>query len=107
MNLKRIFIFSFVALLLIMESSMLIAKESYSNFTGTVVGIRLRKWLEVESGKDKGIVNFRIGRSTRYIPHRYPNVGEKVKVEYLMRRGDRVAYTVTILEGSKKSPKER
>jgi hypothetical protein len=55
----------------------------------------------VESEADKAIVNFRIGHKTVYIPHRYPNPGEKVKVEYLIHRGIPVAYTVTILGGSK------
>jgi hypothetical protein len=58
-------------------------------------------WLDVESETDKAVVNFRIGRKTVYVPHRYPNAGEKVKVEYLVHRGTPVAYTVTILEASK------
>jgi hypothetical protein len=56
----------------------------------------------VESEKDKAIVNFRIGGKTVYNSHRYPNPGEKVKVEYLIRRGTPVVFTVNILEGSKR-----
>ena len=80
------------------------AQGPYSILTGTVRGIHvhgLKRWLEVEGHEDKTIVNFRIGHNTRYIPHRYPNVGEKVKVEYLTERNVPVAYSVTILEGGK------
>lgn len=98
---KRIFIFTFIALLLMLEVNALVAQERYSTLTGTVIGIRMRLWLDVQSEKDKAIVNFRIGHKTVYIPQRYPNVGEKVKVEYLTQRGVPIAYTVTILEGSK------
>jgi hypothetical protein len=101
MNFKRIFIFSVIGLLLFMELSTLVAQERYSILTGTVVGIRLRRWLDVESENDKAIINFRIGHSTRYTPHRYPYVGEKVKVEYLTQQGVPIAYSVTILEGAK------
>jgi hypothetical protein len=99
--LKRIFILAFVALVLILETSALVAQERYSTLTGTVLGIRARMWLDVKSEKDEAVVNFRIGRKTVYIPHRYPYVGEKVKVEYLTNRGVPVAYTVTILGGQK------
>jgi hypothetical protein len=85
---------------MMLEANALIAQTSFSVLHGKVVGIS-RMWLNVESEKDKAIVNFRIGRKTVYIPHRYPNMGEKVKVEYLTHQGTPVAYTVTILEGSK------
>jgi hypothetical protein len=103
---KKFFIVAFVALLLLLEANVLVAQEPYSILTGTVVGIRKRLWLDVENEKDKTIVNFRIGRNTRYTPHRYPNPGEKVKVEYLTQKGTPVAYSVTLLEGSKEAPKE-
>jgi hypothetical protein len=98
---NRIFIFTFIAVLLILEINVLFAQGPYSILTGTVVGIRARMWLDVESEKDKAIVNFRIGRRTLYTPRRYPHPGEKVKIEYLTQRGVPVAYTVTILEASK------
>jgi hypothetical protein len=100
---KRVFVFSIVALLIVMSNT-LVAQGSYSILTGTVTGIHvhgLKKWLEVESAKDKTIFNFRIGHNTRYIPQRYPNAGERVKVEYLTQRGVPVAYSVTILGGPK------
>ena len=107
---KRIFIFAFVALLLILEANALVAQERYSTLIGAVKSIdvnSLRKWLEVEGEKDKAIMNFRIGRKTVYTPHRYPNQGERIKVEYLMDRGVPIAYTVTILGGQKEEgPKE-
>ena len=100
---KRIFVFSIVALLIVMSNA-LVAQGAYSILTGTVRGIHvhgLKKWLEVESAKDKTIFNLRIGHNTRYIPQRSPNVGEKVKVEYLTQRGVPVAYSVTIVGGAK------
>ena len=101
-NCKRILIFAFIAALLMLEVNHLIAQEKFSILTGKVVGIRSRLWLDVESETDKAIVNFRIGHKTVYNPHRYPNPGERVKVEYLTQRGVPVAFTVNILEGSKK-----
>jgi hypothetical protein len=98
---KRIFIFIFIVAFFMLEANALVAQERYSTLIGTVMGIRMRSWLDVQSEKDKAVVNFRIGRKTIYKPHRYPNVGEKVKVEYLTHRGVPVAYTVTILEGSR------
>ena len=103
---KKNFIFALVGIWLTLGASALVAQEPYSTLNGTVIGVQKRLWLEVESEKDKAIVNFRIGRNTRYTPHRYPNPGEKVKVEYLTQRGVPVAYSVTILEGSKEGPKE-
>ncbi len=100
---KRVFVFSIVVLLIVISNA-LVAQGAYSILTGTVTGIHvhgLKKWLEVESAKDKSIVNFRIGHNTQYVPQRYPNAGEKVKVEYLTQRGVPVAYSVTILGGAK------
>jgi hypothetical protein len=98
---KRIFIIAFIIAFLMLEANHLIAQEKFSILTGKVVGIRGKMWLDVESENDKAIVNFRIGRKTVYIPHHYPNPGERVKVEYLVQRGTPVAFTVNILEGSK------
>jgi hypothetical protein len=98
---KRTLIFVFILGLLMLEANSLVAQGPYSILTGKVVGIRTKMWLDVESATDKAIVNFRIGRKTVYVPHRYPNPGERVKVEYLVQKGVPVAFTVTILEGSK------
>ncbi len=95
---RKGFLVIFIGLILLFGSSLLEAQQSFSTLTGKVVGIRARLWLDVESEQDKAVVNFRIGRRTVYQPHRYPNVGERVKVEYLINRGVSVAYTVTILE---------
>ena len=84
---KRILIFVFIAVLLMLEANHLMAQGPFSILTGKVVGIRGKIWLDVESENDKAIVNFRIGRKTVYVPHRYPNPGERVKVEYLIQRG--------------------
>jgi len=98
---KSILIFTFIISLLVLEANVLIAQGPYSILTGKVVGIRGRLWLDVESEKDKAIVNFRIGHKTVYVPQRYPNPGERVKVEYLVQRGVSVAFTVNILENKK------
>ncbi len=98
---KRFLIFAFIISLLAMEANHLIAQEKFSILNGTVMGIRARMWLDVESEKDKAVVNFRIGHKSVYVPHRYPYPGEKVKMEYLIQRGTPVAFTVSIPEGSK------
>ena len=94
---QKMFVLTFIVLLLLMEAHTLVAQEHYSVLVGRVLAIRARLWLEVESEKDKAIVNFRIGRNTVYTPQRYPFVREKVKVQYLMQRGSLAAYTVTVL----------
>jgi hypothetical protein len=98
---KRMLIFAFVVAWLMLEANSLMAQGKFSVLTGKVVGIRARLWLDVQSEKDKAIVNFRIGHKTVFLPHRYPNPGERVKVEYLVERGTWVAFTVNILGGSK------
>jgi hypothetical protein len=98
---KVFLIFVFIFAWLMLETNPLIAQGPYSILNGKVVGIRSRLWLDVESETDKAIVNFRIGHKTVYVPHRYPNPGESVKVEYLVQRGVPVAFTVHILEGKK------
>ena len=98
----RTFVFTLVALFLMLEITLLLsAQEKYLILIGTVKGVHRRMGLEVESEKDKSIVNFRIGRRTIYTPHRYPDLGEKVKVEYLIDRGVPIAYIVTFLGSSK------
>jgi hypothetical protein len=105
---KGIFISSVLILLFLFSISPLIAQEKYSILIGTVKGMEAKMWLEVESETDKTLLNFRVGRRTVYTPHRYPNPGERVKVEYLYHRGNPVAFTVTILQPSapKRVPKE-
>ena len=77
----------------------LLAENGCSTLIGTVMEIQSR-WLNVKSKKDKTMFNFRIGRNTMYIPHRYPYPGERVRVEYLYHRGAPVAFSVALLEGS-------
>ena len=103
-----IFFFTVLILLFLFSISPLIAQEKYSIFIGTVKGMEAKMWLEVEHETDKAFLNFRVGRRTVYTPHRYPNPGERVKVEYLYHRGNPVAYTVTILQSGapKQVPKE-
>ena len=99
-------VLSVVTLFIFLEVKTSGAQERFSIFVGKVIGIRTKLWLDVESQADKAIMNFRIGRKTVYTPHRYPNPGEMVKVEYQTQRGVPVAYTVTFVEGTKESSKE-
>ena len=99
-------VLSVVTLFIFLEVKTSGAQEKFSTFVGKVIGIRTKLWLDVESQADKAIMNFRIGRRTVYTPHRYPNPGEMVKVEYQTQRGVPVAYTVTLEEGTKESSKE-
>ena len=99
-------VLSVVTLFIFLEVKTSGAQEKFSTFVGKVIGIRTKLWLDVESQADKAIMNFRIGRKTVYTPHRYPNPGETVKVEYQTQRGVPVAYTVTFVEGTKESSKE-
>jgi len=96
----------FVSLLIFLAAQFSEAQERFSTFVGKVIGVRTKLWLDVESQTDKAIMNFRIGRKTVYTPHRYPNPGEMVKVEYQTQRGVPVAFTVTVVEGTKESSKE-
>jgi hypothetical protein len=92
-------------LLIFLESASVMAQEKFSAFSGKVMGIRMRAWLDVQNQADQAVMNFRIGRKTVYIPRRYPNPGETVKVEYQIQKGVPVAFTVTI-EGAKETSKE-
>ena len=96
-----------VSLFTLMEAKTSGTQERFSTFVGKVIGVRAKLWLDVESQTDKAIMNFRIGRKTVYVPHRYPNPGETVKVEYQTQKGVPVAFTVTILEGTKEGSKEK
>jgi hypothetical protein len=95
-----------LSLFILLEANTSWAQERFSTFVGKVIGVRTKLWLDVESQTDKAIMNFRIGRKTVYTPHRYPNPGEMVKVEYQTQRGVPVAYSVTLVEGTKESSKE-
>ena len=93
---RKILVLALVGIFLLLEATVLVAQEKYSVFTGKVLNVRLRKWLDVE-GDDKVVMNFRVGTKTVYNPQRYPAPGERVKVEYLTHKGVPVGYTVTIL----------
>jgi len=98
-------VFVLITLSILLEVNSLGAQEK-STFEGKVIGIRMRLWLDVESQTDKALMNFRIGRKTVYTPHRYPSRGEIVRVEYQVQRGIPVAFTVTVIGGTKDVPKE-
>ena len=88
-----------VALWLMLEANVLLADGHYATLTGTVVGVHggLRKWLDIKSDKDQAAIDFRIGKNTVYVPHRYPYAGERVRIEYLTEKGVNVAYVVTVI----------
>ena len=68
--------------------------QKYVEFTGRVVSI-YKKSFAVKD--DKGnTMNFIFGRKTIFDPRRLPNVGEKVTVQYFLKRGNNVAYHVRI-----------
>jgi len=68
--------------------------QKYVEFNGRVVSI-FKNTLAVKD--DKGTtVNFVFGRRTVFDPGRKPNVGERVTVQYYMKRGSNVAYQVKI-----------
>ena len=66
------------------------------NWTVVAIERGARKWLEVKSETDETVVNFRIGRNTVYVPQRYPNIGEKVRILYITEKGVNVATKVFI-----------
>jgi hypothetical protein len=103
---KSVFIFTLVTVLFLLYAGPSIGQEKLV-MTGVVKSVERGMLMDVENDKDKSLVSFRIGRKTVYNPRRHPIPGEKVQVEYLPRRGNFVAFTVTILgvEGSKESPK--
>ena len=103
---QSLIVIGFFLMLFIMIEVNASGAQERSTFQGKVIGIRLRAWLDVESQNDKAVMNFRIGRKTVYTPHRYPNPGETVKVEYQLQRGVPVAFSVTLVEGTKDAPKE-
>ncbi len=96
MRQRRIFIVAFIALWFGLEACPLVAQEHFPTLTGTVVAIQggARKWLEVKSDTDGETVSFRIGRNTVYVPQRYPDIGEKVRVLYIVDKGVNVATKV-------------
>jgi len=102
MKQQKIFLIVLMVLCFALVANGLVAQEHFPTLTGTVVGIEggARKWLEVKSETDGETVNFRIGRNTTYVPQRYPNVGEKVRILYFVEKGVNVASKVLIFKDS-------
>jgi len=69
---------------------------------GKVLSIRTHAFgrgaIEVKSDLTEVIYVFYVGRNTVYSPHRYPAVGETIKVHYLNDRGQLKATRVEIIE---------
>lgn len=102
MKQQRIVLIVLMVLCFALGANGLVAQEHFPTLTGIVVGIEggARKWLEVKSETDGITVNFRIGRNTTYVPQRYPNVGEKVRILYFVDKGVNVASKVLIFKDS-------
>jgi len=73
--------------------------EEYLMVTGKVVGMHNYQ-LTIKDGKGQTMY-FSTGKSTVFIPAREPQVDEKVKVTYYVRKGDNVATQVEILSAKK------
>ena len=68
--------------------------QQYVTFKGKVVSV-YKKQISVKD--DKGTtMNFVFGRRTSFNPGRLPNVGERIEVDYYLKRGSNVAYQVRI-----------
>jgi len=67
---------------------------------GKVVAIQTnvarRGVMEVKSNRTGGVYKFYLGNRTAYYPHRYPYIGETVKVHYYNDRGYLKATSVEI-----------
>ena len=65
------------------------------------ISTRFRKGtLVVKSDKTGKTYTFYLGVKTIYIPHRYPNIGETVKVSYIDDRGVLKATQVEIIQST-------
>ena len=67
---------------------------------GKVVAIQThvarRGIMDVKSNRTGGVYRFYLGNRTAYYPHRYPSIGETVKVHYYNDRGYLKATSVEI-----------
>jgi len=68
--------------------------QKYVKFTGAVVSV-FKKSLSVKDINGT-TMNFVMGRKTQFDPGRLPNVGEKVEVDYYLKRSSNVAFQVRI-----------
>ena len=75
---------------------------SPNDVQGKVLSIRTHAFgrgnIEVQSDLTEKIYLFYVGRNTVYTPHRYPAVGETIKVHYINDRGKLKAIRVEIIE---------
>lgn len=97
---KNLFIFALIILLGL--AVCLQEALALRSFTGRVTGID-RRHLVVQR-YDGYRAAFRIGWRTRYYPKRSPMLGERIRVDYVYRRGENVCYSVTILRSVYRPP---
>ena len=91
--------FAIFAFLLVGGLEITLAQQT-STFEGSVASITTGAFSKgvITVKGDKGeVMDFAVGRKTVYVPHRYPGVGERVKITYSLIRGQNAAYQVDIL----------
>lgn len=80
---------------------------AFKIYEGKVVGIQesraFRQNIYVQ-GYDGSEIVFLVGIRTKYNPRRMPLVGERIKVEYLDKKGWHIGYVITILSNVAPAP---
>jgi hypothetical protein len=84
-----------ISIILFTIGAAITSAQPFSTFVGKVVAVE-RGVISVE-GEKEGIIQFAVGRDTIYIPARQPGVGERVKILYSFKRGEKAAYQVEIV----------
>jgi hypothetical protein len=75
-------------------------EKRYDTLSGEVVASSPRS-LSIrvaDEGEAAEVVPIRVGLKTKFVPFRRPAVGERVKVDYLKENGDKVGYTVQVVQ---------
>lgn len=100
---KNWIILSLFFALLLMIGLEIASAQAYQTFVGEVVSIHRRFMGRVISvkGDNEEVFLFAVGRNTVYVPPRLPGIGERVKVEYGLKRGHNVAYKIEVVTSPK------
>ena len=92
--LKYGLVFSVVLLMLLSIGLDSVFAQKSATFVGTVVSLH-KKSITVKDS-DGTTTNFLMGKKTSFDPDRLPNVGERIEVNYSLKRGNNIAYHVKI-----------
>jgi hypothetical protein len=100
-------LFAFVIVLFLMVSAGPCDSSQFKKYTGKIVEYAkaIKTYLKVE-GPDGKVISFRTGIRTRFYPltrWHEPKPREWVKVEYLVQKGEYIAYIVTKLDAPPRS----